>query len=95
MSVIARKPWSILAMMALAGGLVAGCNEHTDKIRDITGNPSAFLNKDVTVAGEVTKSLRAAAGHRGRGRVPGQRRHGPGLGPEPRGRPAPRATRSD
>ena len=50
-----RRQAAVLAAMAMAGGLAAGCNEHTDKIRDITSNPSAFLNKDVTVAGEVTK----------------------------------------
>lgn len=42
-------------LVLLAACLLAGCNEHTDKLRDIAGNPSAFLNKDVTVAGEVTK----------------------------------------
>lgn len=55
MRLFERRPAVILAVMALTGGLAAGCNEHTDKIRDITSNPSAFLNKDVTVTGEVTK----------------------------------------
>jgi len=44
-----------LAAAALAVFILTGCNEHTDKLRDISDNPSAFVNKDVTVAGEVTK----------------------------------------
>lgn len=44
--------WPALALTAV---LLAGCNEHTDKLGDITSNPSGFMNKDVTVAGEVTK----------------------------------------
>ena len=48
-------PLPLLAVAALGGLLLAGCNEHTDKLSDITSNPSAFVNKDVTVAGEVTK----------------------------------------
>ncbi len=35
--------------------VLAGCNSHTDKIRDIQNNPSGFAHHDVTVAGEVTK----------------------------------------
>ncbi len=35
--------------------LLAGCNEHTDKLSDITSKPASYANKDVTVAGEVTK----------------------------------------
>jgi hypothetical protein len=50
-----QKPAPLLAATALAAVLLAGCNEHTDKLSDITSNPSAFVNKDVTVAGEVTK----------------------------------------
>ena len=48
-------PWALLAGLGLAAGLLAGCNEHTDKLSDIDSNPSAYLNKDVTVAGEVTQ----------------------------------------
>ena len=44
-----------LAACLLAALLLAGCNEHTDKLGDISSNPSAYVNKDVTVAGEVTK----------------------------------------
>lgn len=40
---------------ALGGALLAGCNEHTDKLSDLANNPASFANKDVTVAGEVTK----------------------------------------
>ncbi len=50
-----RKAIAGLTLSIIAAVVLAGCNEHTDKIRDITGNPSAFANKDVTVAGEVTK----------------------------------------
>ena len=50
-----RKLAAGLTASAVAVCLLAGCNEHTDKLRDITDNPSAFANKDVTVAGEVTK----------------------------------------
>ncbi len=50
-----RHPAPFLAVSALTIGLLAGCNEHTDKLRDIAGNPAAYANKDVTVAGEVTK----------------------------------------
>lgn len=49
------KSAPLLASGVLAAVLLAGCNEHTDKLRDISGNPVAFANKDVTVAGEVTK----------------------------------------
>lgn len=50
-----RQPAPLLAVSILAMGLLAGCNEHTDKLRDIASNPASFANKDVTVAGEVTK----------------------------------------
>ena len=50
-----RLPPALPAALMLAAALLAGCNEHTDKLGDITSNPSAFVNKDVTVAGEVTK----------------------------------------
>jgi hypothetical protein len=50
-----QKPAPLLAAAALTAVLLAGCNEHTDKLSDIKSNPSAFVNKDVTVAGEVTK----------------------------------------
>lgn len=43
------------AGIALASILaIAGCNSHTDKIRDIKDNPSGYAGKDVTIAGEVT-----------------------------------------
>ncbi len=57
----ARQPFGrvsllpALAACLLAALLLAGCNEHTDKLSDISSNPSAYVNKDVTVAGEVTK----------------------------------------
>lgn len=44
-----------LLLPALAACLLAGCNEHTDKLSDIDNNPSAYANKDVTVTGEVTQ----------------------------------------
>jgi len=47
--------WPAFLLAALAAGLLAGCNEHTDKLSDIDSNPSAYVNKDVTVAGEVTQ----------------------------------------
>ncbi len=50
-----RTPPAALAATTVAAVLLVGCNEHTDKIRDITDNPSSYVNKDVTVAGEVTK----------------------------------------
>ena len=50
-----HKLLALPAVLALAAGLLAGCNEHTDRLGDIDGNPSAYVNKDVTVAGEVTK----------------------------------------
>ncbi|MGI4791352.1 MAG: hypothetical protein ACRYFS_21195 [Janthinobacterium lividum] len=46
---------SILLLPVLAVSLLAGCNEHTDKLSDIDSNPSAYVNKDVTVEGEVNK----------------------------------------
>ena len=46
---------AIFLLPALAACLLAGCNEHTDKLRDISDNPASYANKDVTVAGEVTK----------------------------------------
>ncbi len=50
-----RKRMAAMAAAALCVFVLVGCNEHTDKLRDINDNPSAFVNKDVTVAGEVTK----------------------------------------
>lgn len=52
-----RKQGALLMTPLLASFLLAGCdeNQHVDKLRDITGNPSGYLNKGVTVAGEVTK----------------------------------------
>ena len=44
-----------LLLLFAAAALLAGCNEHTDKLRDIDDNPSAYVNKNVTVAGEVTQ----------------------------------------
>ena len=44
-----------LAAALLGGALLAGCDQHTDKLSDISNNPNSFVNKDVTVAGEVTK----------------------------------------
>ena len=60
MTLAQRTPRRVLILPAfaaclLAALLLAGCNEHTDKLSDITSNPSAYVNKDVTVAGEVTK----------------------------------------
>ena len=50
---------SLFVLPALAAcllaALLAGCNQHTDKLGDISSNPSAYAGKDVTVAGEVTK----------------------------------------
>lgn len=46
----------VSVILAVCVALLAGCNDHrTDKISDIVNNPSHFMNKDVTVAGEVTK----------------------------------------
>lgn len=51
-----QQTFSVLVLTAALAMLVmAGCNQHTDKIRDIVANPSHFIGKDVTVAGEVTK----------------------------------------
>ena len=48
--------WGVgLFLPLLAAVLLAGCDEHMDKLRDITDRPASFANKDVTVAGEVTK----------------------------------------
>ena len=46
---------AILLLPALAACLLSGCNEHTDKLRDISDKPASYANKEVTVAGEVTK----------------------------------------
>jgi hypothetical protein len=50
-----HKPTPVLVASVLAALVLAGCNEHTDKLRDIASNPAGFANKEVTVAGEVTK----------------------------------------
>lgn len=50
-----RKRMTAVTAAMLTVFVLAGCNEHTDKLRDIADNPSGFVNKDVTVAGEVTK----------------------------------------
>ncbi|BDI31014.1 hypothetical protein CCAX7_30650 [Capsulimonas corticalis] len=44
-----------LLLGALAITALAGCGTHTDKVRDILDNPTRFADKDVTIAGEVTK----------------------------------------
>jgi hypothetical protein len=44
-----------LLFTALALLVMAGCNEHTDKISDIVSNPSHYTGKSVTVSGEVTQ----------------------------------------
>ena len=50
------KRWGAgLFLPLLAAALLAGCDEHMDKLRDITNRPASFANKDVTVVGEVTK----------------------------------------
>lgn len=45
----------LVLLVALAVFVMVGCNEHTDKIRDIVANPSQYSGRTVTVAGEVTK----------------------------------------
>ncbi len=52
---IFKRGTAALLLPLLAAALLAGCDEHTDKLRDITDRPAAFANKEVTVAGEVTK----------------------------------------
>ena len=50
------RRWSAgLFLPFLAAALLAGCDSHTDKLRDIADRPASYLNRDVTVAGEVTK----------------------------------------
>ena len=50
------RRWGVgLFLPLLAAALLGGCDEHKDKLRDITDRPASFANKDVTVAGEVTK----------------------------------------
>ena len=50
------RRWGVgLFLPLLAAALLAGCDEHMDKLRDITDRSASFANKDVTVAGEVTK----------------------------------------
>lgn len=48
-----RRLMPSLALLSVLG--LAGCNEHVDKLSDIAANPNRFANKEVTVAGEVTK----------------------------------------
>jgi len=55
LKLISRRGSAALLLSLLAAALLAGCDEHTDKLRDITDRPAAFANKEVTVAGEVTK----------------------------------------
>jgi len=58
MKLLGKQPFaraSFILLPVLAASLLAGCNEHTDKLSDITSNPSAYVNKEVTIAGEVTK----------------------------------------
>lgn len=43
-------------LLALLTLIAAGCNgPRTDKLSSIVGDPARFVNKNVTVAGEVTK----------------------------------------
>jgi hypothetical protein len=44
-----------LAAALLAIFVLAGCNQHRDKIGDIVSDPAHFRGKDVTIAGEVTQ----------------------------------------
>lgn len=44
-----------LLLVALAMLVIAGCDEHTNKISDIVSDPSHYAGKSVTVAGEVTQ----------------------------------------
>ena len=44
-----------LLFAALVMLVMAGCNEHTDKIRDIVSDPGHYSGREVTVAGEVTQ----------------------------------------
>ncbi len=56
MNVRRKSALVALAASALAAAVLAGCNDRgVDKLSSITGNPSAYTNRDVTVAGEVTK----------------------------------------
>ncbi len=58
MTVLTRHAFAkypLLLLPAFAAIMFAGCNEHTDKLSDIDNNPSAYANKDVTVAGEVVQ----------------------------------------
>lgn len=45
----------LVLLVALTVFVMVGCNEHTDKIRDIVASPSQYSGRTVTVAGEVTK----------------------------------------
>lgn len=49
-----RRTPLLLAALAAAGALLAGCNSHTDKISDILNDPAHYAHHDVTIAGEVT-----------------------------------------
>ncbi len=51
-----------MAALAVLLLTLAGCNSHTDKISDLLSNPGGYANKDVTVAGEVTKVYEAPLG---------------------------------
>ena len=51
-----QRHFTLILLLAALGLLVmAGCDEHTDKISDIVSNPSHYAGKSVTVAGEVTQ----------------------------------------
>lgn len=45
----------LMAVLLLIGVLVVGCSSRT-KISKILNNPDSYLNKDVTIAGVVTKT---------------------------------------
>jgi hypothetical protein len=56
MNVRRKSALVAFAASALAAAVLAGCNDRSvDKLSSITSNPSAYTNRDVTVAGEVTK----------------------------------------
>jgi hypothetical protein len=53
---IRQRRYSLaVCLAALAMLLIAGCNQHTDKISDIVSDPAHYAGKEVTIAGEVTQ----------------------------------------